>query len=470
MKQATSSLIEVVERRTFLKVLGSAGPAVAIAACSPVPPEKIIPFVIPPEDVIPGVATWYASVCGECPAGCGTLVRTREGRAVKVEGNPEHPVNRGGLCIRGQSSLQGLYNPDRIAGPQRRRVSDAAGRSVLEGVAWDDAQQTLVDRLQTLRDAGRGDRVVIITPPLTGTMATLVAAWADAVGGARWVRYEAFAYEPIRRANARVFGRAELPHYDFARADLLVSFGADFLETFGSPVGYARDHAGQRRVRNGEKARFVQIEPRLSMTGANADVWHSVPPETEGLVAAAMVHTIVDERRAQGVPEEVVAQIAGLVDGASPDQVASTTGLSADTIRELARAFSDPALGPGRTLAVGGGVGVSGSNATAAQVAIALLNYVAGNIGATVDFSSASTLSTAATYADMRGLADQMRSGDVELAIIYTVNPVFTMPAAADFGGALVQVPFVASLSRLPDETPAQAALLLPTHPAAPRL
>ena len=134
---------------------------------------------------------WYATVCGECPAGCGTLVRTREGRAVKVEGNPEHPVNRGGLCIRGQSSLQGLYNPDRIAGPQRRRVTDeAAGRSVLEPVAWDDAQQALVDRLQTLRDAGRGDRIVLITPPLTGTMATLVSAWTDAVGGARWVRYE----------------------------------------------------------------------------------------------------------------------------------------------------------------------------------------------------------------------------------------------------------------------------------------
>ena len=467
VKQGKSALIEVVERRTFLKVLGSAGPAMAIGACSPVPPEKIIPFVIPPEDVIPGVATWYASVCGECPAGCGTLVRTREGRAVKVEGNPEHPVNRGGLCIRGQSSLQGLYNPDRIKEPQRRRVTDeAAGRSVLEPVAWDEAQQTLVDRLQTLRDAGRGDRVVLITGPLIGTMATLVSAWTDAVGGARWVRYEPFAYEPTRRANERVFGRADLPHYDFARPDLLVSFGADFLETFGSPVGYARDHAGQRRVRNGAKARFVQIEPRLSMTGASADVWHAVPPETEGLVAAAMVRTIVDERRAQGVPDEVIEQIAELVDGASPDQVAGTTGLAADTIRELARAFSDPALGPGRTLAVGGGVGVSGSTATAAQVAIALLNYVAGNIGATVDFSSASTLNTTATYADMRDLAEDMRSGDVELAIIHNVNPVFTMPAAADFGGALAQVPFVASLSPLPDETTAQADVLLPTHTA----
>ena len=335
---------------------------------------------------------------------------------------------------------------------------------MLEEVGWDDAQQTLVDRLQTLRDAGRGDRIVLITPPLTGTMATLIAAWVDAVGGARWVRYEPFAYEPTRRAHARVFGRGDLPHYDFARADMLVSFGADFLETYGSPVGYARDHAGQRRVRNGKKARFVQIEPRLSMTGASADVWHSVPPETEGLVAAAMVQTIVAEQRAQDVPEEVVEQIAGLVDGASPDQVADATGLPADTIRELARAFSDPNVGPGRTLAVGGGVGVSGANATATQVAIALLNYVAGNIGATVDFSSASTLSTAATYADMRGLADDMRSGDVDTAILYSVNPVFTMPGAADFGGALARVPFVASLSSLPDETTAQADLLLPTH------
>ncbi len=465
MKQDHSSLIEVIGRRRFLKVLGSAGPAAVVAACSPVPPETIIPFVIPPEDVVPGVATWYTSVCTECPAGCGTLVRTREGRAVKVEGNPEHPVNRGGLCIRGQASLQGLYNPDRIAGPHRRRVTDGvAGRSVLEPVTWAEGQRELVDRLQTLRDAGRGDRIALITQPLTGTMATLVSAWVDAVGGARWLSYEPFAYEAIRRANARVFGRADLPHYDFARADLLVSFGADFLETFGSPVGYARDHASQRRVRNGDKARFVQVEPRLSMTGANADVWHGVRPETEGLVAAAMLRTIVDERRAQGVPDEVLGQIAGLVAGAAPEQVARTTGLSASTIRELALAFSDPALGPGRTLAVGGGVGVSGSNATAAQVAVTLLNYVAGNIGTTVDFASASTLGSTATYAQTRELADAMRSGEIELAIIHGVNPVFTMPGAADFGGALAKVPFVASLSSLPDETTALANLLLPTH------
>ena len=461
----SSSLIDRVGRRAFLKVLGSAGPAAAAAACSPVPPERIIPFVVPPDDVVPGVATWYASVCGECPAGCGIRVRTREGRAVKVEGNPEHPVNRGGLCVRGQASLQGLYNPDRITGPHRRRVTDAgAGRSVLEPVAWDEAQQALVDRLQALYEAGRGDRVALITPPLTGTLGGLVSSWSAALG-ARWVRYEPFGYEAIRAANERVFGRAEVPHYDFARAEMVVSFGADFLETFGSPAGFARDHAGQRRVRDGRTTRFVQIEPRLSLTGAGADAWHAVAPQTEGLVAAAMVQVIVSEQRTQGVPAAEAARIGELVAGATPEAVSGAAGLSAERIRELARAFSDPAGGPGRTLAVGGGVGVSGANATAAQVAVTLLNHVAGNVGATVDFGAA-FVADAATYGDMQALAGAMRAGGIELAIVHDVNPVFAMPAAADFRGALAEVPFVAALSSLPDETTGQADLLLPVHTA----
>ena len=460
---SSSPLVDRVGRRTFLKVLGSAGPAAAAAACSPVPPERIIPFVVPPDDVVPGVATWYASVCGECPAGCGVRVRTREGRAVKVEGNPEHPVNRGGLCVRGQASLQGLYNPDRITGPHRRRVTDAAaGRSVLEPVAWDEAQQDLVGRLQALYEAGRGDRVALITPPLTGTLGELVSRWSAALG-ARWVRYEPFGYEAIRAANERVFGRREVPHYDFARAEMVVSFGADFLETFSSPAGFARDHAGARRVRDGRTTRFVQIEPRLSMTGAGADAWHAVTPRTEGLVAAAMVQVIVSEQRAQGVPAEEAARIGELVDGVSPEAVSGAAGLSADRIRELARAFSDPALGPGRTLAVGGGVGVSGANATAAQVAVSLLNHVAGNVGSTVDFDAAATPDPA-TWAEMQALAEAMRAGEIELAVVHDVNPVFAMPAAADFRGALAEVPFVAALSSQPDETTAEADLLLPVH------
>ena len=237
-------LTRTVGRRIFLKVLGSAAPAAAAAACAPLPAEQIIPYVVPPEDVVPGVAAWYATVCGECPAGCGMLVRTREGRAVKVEGNPEHPLNRGALCIRGQAALQGLYNPDRFDGPRRRRRpgGDGPGDGLLEPVAWPAAQQLLVERLQAARAGGGPGRIAVVTPLLTGTLDRLVARWAAAVG-ARRLRYEPFAHEALRAASRAAFGLDAVPRYDFARPDLVVSFGADFLETWLSPVEHGRAFA-----------------------------------------------------------------------------------------------------------------------------------------------------------------------------------------------------------------------------------
>ena len=102
-----------LKRRDFLKVLGASGAGAGVLGCSTDKVERLMPYVVPPEDITPGVATWYTTVCGECEAGCGMWVRTREGRVVKVEGNPEHPVSGGSLCSRGHSSLQALYNPDR---------------------------------------------------------------------------------------------------------------------------------------------------------------------------------------------------------------------------------------------------------------------------------------------------------------------------------------------------------------------
>ena len=462
-------LTETVGRRTFLKVLGSAGPAAAISACSPVPPEKIIPYVVPPEDVVPGVATWYASVCGECPSGCGTLVRTREGRSIKIEGNPSHPCNHGTLCVRGQAALQGLYNPDRFRGPQVRRTTNAAaGQRVFEAASWDEAQQPVVDRIAALRAAGRGDRIAIVTPLLSGTLDGLVDQWASAVGGARRLRYEAFAYEAIREANRLVFDRPAVPHHDFSRADLVLSFGADFLETWLSTVAHTHAHADARRVRDNQKARFVHLESRLSMTASNADEWINLEPGTEGLVATAMVHTIVSEQRvqAEGISDnnDALDRIVAVVGDNSADAVAARTGIPAARIVELARAFSDTSVGPGRTLAVGGGVAVSGTDATETQVAVALLNYVAGNVGTTVQFGTDGVWDGVSTYAEMLELRDAMRAGEIEVLILHQVNPMFTLPAAADFGSALDAVPLVVSTSSYPDETTSHADAILPTH------
>lgn len=466
-KTSSESLKEKVGRRTFLKVIGSATPAIAVSACSPIPPEKIIPYVIPPEDVIPGVSTWYATVCGECPSGCGALVRTREGRAVKVEGNPKHPINGGALCIRGQASLQGLYNPDRFQEPQKRKTTNAkTGQSVVEPVNWDDAQQVLIEKVRALHDAGKSDRIAVVTPLMSGTLDLLVGQWGSAVGGARRFSYEPFSYEAIRAANGVVFNRDTIPNYDFSAAELVVSFGADFLETWLSTVGYTQAHTKGRRVRDGQKARFVQFESRLSLTASSADEWISIEPGTEGLIASAMVHTIISEQRVQvdSITDDEIQRIASLVSGLSADAVSARVGIPADRIVELARAFSDPSIGSGRTLAVGGGVAASGANATSAQVAITLLNYVAGNVGSTINFFSDSIWDGLNTYRDMLELSDAMRSGEIELLILHNVNPVHTLPAAIDFSSAMSAVPFVVAMSSFPDETTARADLVLPMH------
>src|SRR5262245_20309272 len=456
-------LIEHVGRRTFLKLLGAAAPAVAAGACSSVPPERIIPYVVPPEDDVPGVATWYASSCGECPAGCGTRVRTREGRAVKIEGNPEHPINRGRLCIRGQAALQGLYNQDRLRGAHRREVMPA-GQSRLAPVAWDDALVALTDRVRMVRDEGRANRIAIVTPLVTGSLDRLFDAWARAIGGARRLRYEPFGYEAIRTASRLCFGREAVPHFDFSRADVLVSFGADFLETWLSTVEYTSAFTDVHRLHDGRKSRFVHVEPRRSLTASSADEWLASSPGTEMLVALAMVQVIVGERRSQGPSTNELKTIGDLVAPFSPDQVADRTGVPALKIIDLARSFSDPQAGAGRSLAIGGGVSVSGSNATGLQAAIHLLNYVAGNVGTTVRFGPDHSYGRVSSYRDMVDLVGAMRSGEVELLITYDVNLAFTLPGALEVEAALQRVPFVASLTNVPDETAMRANLVLPTH------
>ncbi len=217
-----------MNRRRFLKVLGvTGGGATALTGCSTDRVEKLIPYLVPPENEIPGLATYYASTCRECPAGCGLHVRVREGRAVKVEGNPSNPINQGRLCARGQASLQGLYNPDRVRGPMAR----VAGGG-FEPISWEAALTRIAEQLATLPS----DEVWFVTGQEAGSFDALVSEWLDAIGSSHRVVHEPFAYEALRQANRTVFELDSIPQYDFAAARYLVSFGADFLETWLSPV------------------------------------------------------------------------------------------------------------------------------------------------------------------------------------------------------------------------------------------
>lgn len=448
-----------MKRRDFLKIIGVAGGTAAVAGgCSPQPVEQIIPYVIPPDDIIPGIPKWYASTCTECPAGCGILVKNREGRAIKIEGNPLNPINSGSLCARGQSALQGLYNPDRIRGPLSRNTS---GR--LEPISWDSAEKALVGRIQEIRKKGKANGIVFLTNHIGGSLGKLMDEWLGVLGGKRVV-YETFAHEPIREANRIAFGMDKIPTYHIEKTKYLLSFGADFLETWLSPTEYAKRFSQMHGYRDKTMGRFVQVEPRLSLTGASADEWVSIKPGTEAFLALGIANVILSEGLSS-ISSDESAKLANFLSGYTTDRVSSLTEVPQETIRRISKEFVE--LKP--SLAIGGGAATTSSNATGTLVAINILNYMAGNIGDTVNFGESLTVSQSASFKEIASLVDSMSRGEVELLVIYNVNPAFTLPDSIGFEEALKRVPFVVSFSSFMDETTELANLILPDHTALER-
>jgi anaerobic selenocysteine-containing dehydrogenase len=437
-----------MNRRRFLKVLGvTGGGAAALSGCGGGDPAKLIPHLIPPENQVPGIATWYATTCRECPAGCGLHARVREGRAVKVEGNPDHPVNAGRLCSRGQASLQGLYNPDRVQQPLAR---GAGGE--LEPIEWDEAIQRIAERLGQVSP----DQIRFVTGAETGSFGRLADAWLRAIGAGPRVAYEPFGYEALRHANRQVFGTDAVPQYDFAQARYVLSFGTDFLETWLSPVEQARGFSAAHSYHEGQMGRFVHVEPRMSMTAMSADEWVAPTPGTEALLALAMASVIVNQRLA--IRPGDVFRVQALLDAHTPDAVADRVGISAETVERLAREFTEQT-----SLAVAGGMGAQHEQAHVTAAAVNILNYVAGNVGRTVQFGPAGPAVTG-TYSDLAQLTRQMQNGAVGVLFVHGANPAHAAPAGVDFGAAMEQVGLTVSFARFHDEVAARADLVLPDH------
>jgi len=432
-----------IDRRRFLTVLGVAGTGTAVlSGCSTDRIEKLVPYLVGDEDQVPGVATYYASTCTECPAGCGLHVKTREARAIKLEGNPEHPVNRGRLCARGQAGLQGLYNPARLDGP-RRRAADGTETAI----SWDDALALVAERV-----GAAGTRVAVITGAGPGTFSDLLADWTGALGG-RLVRYRAFDDEPHRDANRRIFGMDEIAAYDFGAADYILSFGADFLETWGGQVenqlGFAKAHG----FSDGAMAKHVYIGPRMGLTGMNADTWHGAVPGTETVVALAMANVILNER--SGAPADANALRAMLAEH-SVERAAERSGIGPEAIRQVAREFASASAG----LAVAGGIGNRHRGAAELAAAVNILNYVAGNIGKTVRFGAG--VAHGDGYGALMDLAGAMDRGEVDVLIVHEANPLYSVPAAAGLAEKMAKVGLTISTAPWVDETGARCDLVLP--------
>jgi anaerobic selenocysteine-containing dehydrogenase/Fe-S-cluster-containing dehydrogenase component len=440
-----------LDRRDFLKLVGAGAGAAATTACSD-PVEKLVPYVIQPESVTPGIAVEYASTCTECPVGCGIHVRTREGRPIKVEGNPDHPINRGKLCARGQVGLGRTYHPDRYDGPLAR-----SGSGSLESLSWDDAKAKLAGKLKS-----SGGKTWILGGPVGPTLSSVIDEFSAAAGVAGRLVHQPFADLALQAAARAVFGVASTPIFDVGKADLVVDLGSDFLDTGLSPTEHSRQFADARDAEKTENAglRLVSVGPRMNLTTASADAWIEAKAGSEGYVALALAKAVYDKK---GAPTGADAgTVSKLLAGADLGSAASRAGVDKSKLEDLV----DRLLHAKSALVLPPGIGASTSAATATAAVVLLINAMLGATGGRMVIPPASGAPAPASIADVKKLIAAMNAGKVSVLLIHDSNPVYSLPASLGFAEALKKVDTVVSFAPLKDETSESAALILPDHTA----
>jgi MoCo/4Fe-4S cofactor protein with predicted Tat translocation signal len=418
-----------LSRRSFLKAAGFTAAAAAMTAgCSRAPVEKAIPYLVQPEEIIPGVSYFYASTCGGCAAGCGVLVKTREGRPVKLEGNPQHPLSRGGLCAVGQASLLGLYDSHRLTGPR------------IEGKAasWEEVDQQIVERLSALRASGGAVRFLsgtITSPSLLAELQKFLAQFGDA----RHIVYDALSSSAIPDAHEQTHGARALPHYRFDRAEVIVSFDADFLGTWISPVEFSREYAAGRKLdaHPPRMSYHAQLESRMSLTGSKADRRVAVAPQE---LAQSMY--LLAER---------VARLAGKEFPAPESGAKNSTGPLLDQLAQQLWAAR------GKSLVV------CGSQDLRLQVLSNFINEALGNYGATLDLERPSQQKMG-NDRQLQTLLQEIKKGEIGALFLLGVNPVYDLPEGNVLAEQVRRIPLVVSFADRINETSAAARFIGPDH------
>ena len=444
---------EGLSRRSFLKIAGVASAAAAVPGCEPAA-RKLIPYVIPDENVIPGVPSFYSTTCTECGAGCGVVARVREGRVIKLEGNPKDPIGQGSICARGQAALQGLYNPDRLGTPQVRGNDDR-----LQTIEWSDAATLVNGHLLAASKAGN-DRVAYFGSSHGPTFDKIAKLWLGAWKSSKAVYYHPLVNSAASSAANKCFGRSDTPVYKIDQAEVLISFGANFLETWESPVEYARDYAAFRspKERRGGLTigRSIYVGSRMGITAAKADEFVAVTPGQVPIVAMGVLHLIVAQGWISPNSGFDIQTLKAFVADYDPESVAKMTDVSAESLTRIAQLFGQ----------ADGAVAMAGTDDELTHVVAHILNAVTGNIGKTVQFLDNQPGSTASSQADIDALIAAMNAKSIDVLVIADGNPVYAMPSSAKFAEALRQVPFVIWCGGVPDETADYAKLLVPVdHP-----
>ena len=452
-------------RRQFLAMTGgSASAAVLFIACG-VPEKELLvqaSFEMP-EDLVSGRDTWYATLCRQCATSDGVVIRVMEGRAKKVEGNFLYPINQGRHSARCEAGLQALYHPDRIRGPLVR--AGERGSSQFEEISWTDALGRLTFQLGELQRQRAQKSMVLITNPLGGHLGMVAERFVEKFRG-RFMPYEPIERTNLRAAIKQVFGQDKMPDFDIERANFILSFGADFLNTWVSPVRYAR---GFGEFRQGDRPRgtLVQVDSRFSMTGANADDRIFVRPGMDGILALSIAHVLIKDGLADTAAVEALTG-GDTLEEFAPEAVAQKTGVAAEKVSGLAHAFA----GGGPAIALGGGSAAAHTNGLFNLTAIYSLNYLVGSVGQVggIVFNPPSPLDDipvapgVTAFAEWQKLSNEMRSGDVGVMMVRGADPFYGIPASVRFREASFDVPFIFSFSNFMDDTTAMADLVLPEH------
>jgi len=417
-------LDEKTPRRDFLKYMGFSTAAATIAASCKMPVRKAIPYVNRPENVIPGVAKYYATTFVQDGEVVPAVAKVRDGRPIKLEGNTLSPLTKGGTSPRMQAAVLDLYDTFRTTHPKRRN-----GEKWEELPSYDE-----LDRMVGQAMAGLGGAPVVLLTSTVNSPSTrqVITDFLARVPNSRHVQYDALSYSGLLLANEASFGRRAVPAYNFDRAAVIVSLGADFLGTWISPVEFARQYSFGRKINeaNPVMSKHYQIESLLSLTGSNADERYTCRPSEQGTVALALLNAL---------------------GGAAPSVNLADAKLKAG----IAKIAKDLQAHNGRALVV------CGSNDPNVQLVVNAINSAIGAYGNTIDWA-APLMTHGAVDKDMNDLVTAMNGGQVGALLVYDANPAYDYHNAQAFINGMKQVRLSVSFNPKMDETTALCQYIAP--------
>jgi len=413
-------------RRDFLKFFGFSVSAVALAACNKTPVKYAIPYIDKPENVTPGIPLYYATSCGVRNEGFPVMAKVREGRPIKLDGNQESSLSQGGLDATGQASILSLYDTNRLENPM------VNGDNAED---WGAIDKAVIAGLDKAAAAGKAIKLVhrTNTSPL---MAKAIETFQTKYPTAESVVYDPISYSGILNANESSFGKRVVPTYNFDKAKVIASFGADFLGTWLNDTQYSADYAKNRvpTKENRNMSLHFQVESLLSLTGSNADYRFAMKSGDEGILLASLYNEIAKNTDAQGLPN------------------ASSKELAGNGIAQMAKEL---------WAAKGSALVVSGSNDPNNQILVNGINMLLESYGSTINIQKAHNVSTY-SEASFKSFVSGLNSGTGAVLFLGMANPAYSYANAEKLTAGLKKVDTVVSTGIYMDETAENAGIVAP--------